>query len=140
MGAIPIGDDGRFAGYASLFNRLDSGGDVVMPGAFAKSLARRRDRIRLLFQHALREPGFDERIGRFREGLTEAARREVDDLTGGSTADPALAGWAARTATAATIEAVLAWLDAGQPDPGHASDRVRRVALGVLDAALPVSG
>ena len=56
MGQIPIGDDGRFAGYASLFNRLDSGGDMVMPGAFAKSLARRGDCIRLLFQHDPKEP------------------------------------------------------------------------------------
>lgn len=55
-GAIPIDGDGRFAGYASLFNRLDSGGDMVMPGAFARSLARRRDRIRLLFQHDPKEP------------------------------------------------------------------------------------
>jgi len=55
-GAIPIDGEGRFAGYASLFNKLDSGGDIVMPGAFARSLAKRRDRIRLLFQHDPREP------------------------------------------------------------------------------------
>src|SRR5690606_31409677 len=56
MVAIPIDADGRFSGYASLFNRLDSGGDMVMPGAFARSLLRRRERIRLLFQHDPKEP------------------------------------------------------------------------------------
>ncbi|MEO8686513.1 MAG: HK97 family phage prohead protease, partial [Devosia sp.] len=48
---IPIDTDGRFSGYASLFNTLDAGGDIVMPGAFAASLVKRRGRIRLLFQH-----------------------------------------------------------------------------------------
>ncbi len=56
MSNIPIDGDGRFAGYASVFNRLDSGGDIVLPGAFAKSLAKKRGRIRLLFQHDPKEP------------------------------------------------------------------------------------
>lgn len=56
MSAIPIDAEGRFAGYASVFNRLDSGGDIVLPGAFAKSLQKRRGRIRLLFQHDPKEP------------------------------------------------------------------------------------
>lgn len=53
---IPLDADGRFSGYASVFNRRDDGGDVVMPGAFARSLARRRNRIRMLFQHDPKEP------------------------------------------------------------------------------------
>ena len=54
---IPIDADGRFAGYASVFNALDEGGDIVMPGAFAKSLGKRgKARIRLLFQHDPKEP------------------------------------------------------------------------------------
>lgn len=92
--------------------------------------------FRLLFQHAVREPGFDARILAFRESLSEAAYREVVDLA----PEPALAGWAAQAAPAAVLEAVIAWLDAGQPDPGHAADRVRRVALAVLDASLAVGG
>ena len=38
---IPIDGEGRFAGYASAFGLVDESGDVVMPGAFAMSLARR---------------------------------------------------------------------------------------------------
>lgn len=56
MTGIPIDGEGRFCGYASLFNRLDAGGDIVMPGAFAQSLSKRRDRVRLLFQHDPKEP------------------------------------------------------------------------------------
>lgn len=54
---IPIDVDGRFAGYASAFGLVDESGDVVMPGAFAQSLARRgRAGIRMLFQHDPKEP------------------------------------------------------------------------------------
>ena len=57
MHAIPIDADGRFAGYASVFGRADDSGDLVMPGAFANSLARRgAGRLRMLFQHDPREP------------------------------------------------------------------------------------
>lgn len=112
----------------------DVGADTVdgLLAAAAESSAG----FRLLFQHAVREPEFQERVLRFRESLSEAAYREVVDLA----PEPALAGWAAQTAPAAVIEAVIAWLDAGQPDPGHASDRVRRVAQGVLGAAVSVEG
>lgn len=62
--AIPIDADGRFCGYASVFNRPDDGGDIVMPGAFAATLGRRGpEAIRLLFQHDPKEPvGFWEKL------------------------------------------------------------------------------
>lgn len=41
-------DDVRFAGYAAVFDRVDRGGDVVRPGAFAG--ARAAD-VPLLWQH-----------------------------------------------------------------------------------------
>jgi HK97 family phage prohead protease len=41
-----------FSGYASLFGIPDQAGDIVMPGAFLKSLKRRKPQgIRMLFQH-----------------------------------------------------------------------------------------
>jgi HK97 family phage prohead protease len=44
--------DGGFCGYASLFGEADLSRDVVMPGAFAKSIrARGPAGIRMLFQH-----------------------------------------------------------------------------------------
>jgi hypothetical protein len=73
--AIPIDAEGRFSGYASIFNRLDSGGDIVMPGAFSKSLSKRRDRIRLLFQHDPKEPvGSWDSIAEDGHGLFVAGR------------------------------------------------------------------
>lgn len=47
-----VKEDGSFEGYASLFGEEDLGRDVVMPGAFRSSLARRGPRgIKMLYQH-----------------------------------------------------------------------------------------
>jgi HK97 family phage prohead protease len=44
--------EGTFEGYASLFNRQDMGRDVVLPGAFRSSIAKRgAGGVRMLFQH-----------------------------------------------------------------------------------------
>ncbi|MBS7803516.1 HK97 family phage prohead protease [Rhizobiales bacterium TNE-4] len=44
-------------GYASLFDRVDLGRDVVLPGAFTASLERRGPRdVRMLWQHDAAEP------------------------------------------------------------------------------------
>ncbi|MFA5951344.1 MAG: HK97 family phage prohead protease [Hyphomicrobium sp.] len=49
--------DGTFEGYASVFNREDLGGDIVMPGAFKESLLRRgAPAIKLLYQHDAAQP------------------------------------------------------------------------------------
>ena len=49
--------DGTFEGYASLFGKLDLGRDMVMPGAFADSLAKRGAAgVKLLYQHDPAEP------------------------------------------------------------------------------------
>jgi hypothetical protein len=45
--------------------------------------------------------------------------------------------WAARLAPTVAIEAVIAWLDAGQPDPEQAPDRIGAAIDGVLNAARP---
>ncbi|GMG81228.1 HK97 family phage prohead protease [Paralimibaculum aggregatum] len=45
---------GRIAGYASLFEEADQGGDIVAPGAFGASLARTEAagrRVKFLWQH-----------------------------------------------------------------------------------------
>jgi uncharacterized protein len=48
---------GVFVGYASLFGVRDQSGDMVMPGAFARSLKRRAAAdVRMLFQHDPAEP------------------------------------------------------------------------------------
>jgi uncharacterized protein len=52
-----VAADGIFEGYASLFGIADPGKDVVMPGAFADSLAKRgASGVRLLWRHDPAEP------------------------------------------------------------------------------------
>lgn len=52
-----IDTDGSFEGYASLFRIADLGKDIVEPGAFRDSLARRGPAgIKLLWQHDPTEP------------------------------------------------------------------------------------
>jgi AcrR family transcriptional regulator len=91
--------------------------------------------FRLLFQHALREPEFSERIGKFRADITAAAYLQISALV----PDDGLARWAALLAPAVAIEAVIAWLDAGQPDPAQAAARVRQAVMGVIGAAVTPS-
>lgn len=48
---------GLFTGYASLFGQRDQSGDIVMPGAFTRTLKHRKPHnIRMLFQHNPAEP------------------------------------------------------------------------------------
>jgi hypothetical protein len=52
-----VGADGVIEGYASLFDLPDLGRDVVAPGAFSASLARRgAGGVRMLWQHDAAEP------------------------------------------------------------------------------------
>jgi HK97 family phage prohead protease len=91
--AIPprgVGAPGLFEGYGSLFGVVDLGRDMVMPGAFADSLARRGAAgIRMLWQH---DPGqpigvwtrmVEDRRGLFLRGrlnLAVTRARELDAL------------------------------------------------------------
>jgi len=66
--ADPDGEEeGTFMGYGSVFNNKDLGNDVVMEGAFAKSLARKGPRgVKMLYQHKSEEV-----IGVFEEILED---------------------------------------------------------------------
>ncbi len=41
----------RFAGYAAIFGRPDASQDVILPGAFRRSLAERREPFPVFWQH-----------------------------------------------------------------------------------------
>lgn len=71
----------RFAGYAAIFDMVDQGGDVIAPGAFAASLARRGEAgLPLLWQHHADQP-----IGRI-AAVNEDARglRVIGEIGGPS--------------------------------------------------------
>lgn len=88
--------------------------------------------FRLLFQHALREPEFKERIEKFRADITAAAFLQISQFV----PDEPLARWASQLAPVVAIEAIIAWLDAGQPDPDRTAARVRQAVMGVITAAV----
>jgi hypothetical protein len=100
---------GRIEGYASLFGVEDQGRDLVMPGAFRASLARRPARdVRLLFQHDPAQPlGVWDEIAEDARGLyvrgrliEEVARaREVLALIRAGALDGLSIGFHARKAS-----------------------------------------
>jgi HK97 family phage prohead protease len=49
-------DDGVFEGYASVFDNIDAYNDIVEKGAFRKTIAENRSRIKVLWQHDASEP------------------------------------------------------------------------------------
>lgn len=54
-----LSDNGVFSGYGSIFGNKDAYGDVVMPGAFAKSLSdhrRRGTKPKMFWQHDPHQP------------------------------------------------------------------------------------
>ena len=67
---------GRFEGYASIFGNKDLGNDIVMEGAFRKSLARRRAKnVKMLMQHKTDMPiGVYEKIQEDENGLKVKGR------------------------------------------------------------------
>jgi hypothetical protein len=70
-------------------------------------------------------------MDRFHRGMVATARRELAKVID----DRAWAQWAAQLAPVVAIEAVMAWLDAGQPEPDQAADRIRQALAGVISAA-----
>ncbi|MEM1383120.1 MAG: HK97 family phage prohead protease [Pseudomonadota bacterium] len=59
LGDLDRAAAGRIEGYASIFGEADQGGDVVMPGAFRRSLARLEEegrKVKFLWQHDPAEP------------------------------------------------------------------------------------
>lgn len=51
-----LDDNGRFAGYASIFGVVDNQNDMMLRGAFTRTLEGHEGDIRLLWQHRFEEP------------------------------------------------------------------------------------
>lgn len=100
--------------------------------ALVRAAAADPDAFRLLFRYAPREPEFREVIETLNESWTDITRRHLAGIT-----DKRWRSWAAHLLPALTTDAVIAWLDAGQPDPDQAAGRIRRVVDAVLQAAEP---
>ena len=89
-----VGEDGTFSGYASLFGVEDSGRDIVMPGAFTKSLRTRpAAKIKMLRGHSADEPiGVWESIVEDAKGLKVKGRLILGTVKGRETYELLKAG------------------------------------------------
>lgn len=100
-------------------------------GALVRAAAADPDGFRLLFRYAAREPEFRDITDSLAATSTEVAHRNL----AANYPDGPWIGWAARLLPVFTTEAVIAWLDAGQPDPDHAADRIGQAVHGIIQAA-----
>jgi AcrR family transcriptional regulator len=89
------------------------------------------DGFRLMFQYTAREPEFQAEFGELRTAMTAIAQSGLGDQV----TDPAWAHWAAYLCPVVAVEGTIAWLDAGQPDPDHAAERIRQAIDAVIRAA-----
>jgi AcrR family transcriptional regulator len=103
--------------------------DASIP-ALIRAAAADPDAFRLLYRYATRELEFRDTIDTLVERSTEITRRHLAGI-----ADDQWRSWAARLLPTMTIDAVIAWLDAGQPDPDQAAVRIRQIVDAVIQAA-----
>lgn len=103
--------------------------EASVPGMM-KWAAEDPDGFRLLFHHAAREVDFRADIDELRTKMVEALRPHMATAI----ASDAWVGWAANLATTVAIEAIMAWLDAGQPDADEARHRILQAIDGVYQA------
>jgi uncharacterized protein len=78
------GEEGTFYGYGSIFNNTDLGNDVVVSGAFTKSIARSGPKgVKLLYQHKSDMPiGVFEEIEEDEKGLKVKGRLALGTQAG----------------------------------------------------------
>jgi HK97 family phage prohead protease len=78
-----LADNGEFEGYLSVFNNVDSYGEMVMPGAFTGSLvdgARKGRSVKLLWQHDTDRPiGVWKDLAEDKKGLYAKGQLLIDD-------------------------------------------------------------
>lgn len=83
---LRVAEDATISGYASLFGAPDQGGDVVMPGAYAASLAALAAagrRVKMLWQHDPAQPiGVWDEVREDTRGLWVRGRVLVDVARG----------------------------------------------------------
>ena len=99
--------------------------------ALIKAASGDPDGFRLVFRYAAREPQFRDLADALGAAAIGIARQNLASRV----PDPRWAAWASQLVPAVTTEAVIAWLDAGQPDPDGAAQRVGQVIHGVIRAA-----
>lgn len=106
--------------------------DDAIP-ALLRAAAADPDGFKLLFRHAAREPEFRDLIDSITAASREVGRRNLARVI----PEGPWLDWAANLIPGFTLEAVIAWLDAGRPDPDQAAERIAAAVHGVMAAAHP---
>jgi len=104
-------------------------------GALVRAAAADADGFRLLFHHAAREPEFRDVTDALAATSVEVAHRNLT----AAVPDGPWTRWAAGLLPTFTTDAVIAWLDAGRPDPDQAADRIGQAVHGIIAAAVRTS-
>ncbi|WP_051783052.1 TetR/AcrR family transcriptional regulator [Lentzea aerocolonigenes] len=99
--------------------------------ALLRAAADDPDGFRLLFRHAVREPDFRDVVNGMQAMSAEVTRRELAAVI----PEGPWLDWAVQYVPTVTLEGVIAWLDAGQPDPDQAADRIALVVHSAIRAA-----
>jgi AcrR family transcriptional regulator len=100
----------------------DDFGEDAVPALVAAAAAD-PDGFRLLFRYAAREPEIRDVTDTLAAASVEVTRRNLLNVG----VEPASLDWLSRLLPVITIEAILTWLDAGQPRPDNAVARVNRI-------------
>ncbi len=83
----------RLAGYAALFGLPDAAGDIILPGAFAATLAGRGEPLPLYWQHRpAQRIGWVEQAGEDARGLRVIARLDPGTRPAALLAERAVSG------------------------------------------------
>lgn len=90
------------------------------------------DGFRLVFRYAAREPDVRDITDQLAATAVEVTRRHL----AAAVPDERWTEWVSHLLPTVVIEGVIAWLDAGQPDPDGAADRIGAVAEATIGAAL----
>lgn len=94
------------------------------------------DAFRLLFRFANREREFRDLTDTLSASAVAVARTNLArQIPSGPWLD-----WASQLIPTMTTDAVIAWLDNGQPDPDTAADRIRAAIHGISEAAGQLKG
>ena len=86
--------------------------------------------FRLFFRHAGQEPEFRDHAAWLRTAMTKTAEPYLRQML----SDDAQRQWAAQLVPVAVVEAVIAWLDAGRPNPDRAPATIGLMVAGIVDA------
>lgn len=73
--------EGSFEGLAAVYGNIDLGGDVIEPGAFAKTLLDKNGEVPILFAHDTHEPIGIGRLTDTREGLAVTGELVLESPT-----------------------------------------------------------